>query len=78
VPYCGNCDDLIGWRTSSSERGCALGGCYGYYGVYGGRYWKEVPVADGRGGWRENLQLNRLERQLTKRQTSTLAASALS
>jgi hypothetical protein len=63
VPYCGDCDDLIGWRTSSNDirlryigylpwtRGCALGGCYGYYGVYGGCYWKEVPVADGRGGW---------------------------
>ena len=63
VPYCGDCDDLIGWRTSSSDirlryigylpwtRGCALGGCYGCYGVYGGCYWKEVPVADGSGGW---------------------------
>ena len=44
------------WRLSYIgylpwTRGCALGGCYGYYGDYGGCYWKEVPVADGRGGW---------------------------
>ena len=32
-------------------RGCALGGCYGNFGDYGGCYWREVPVADGRGGW---------------------------
>ncbi|MFZ0101302.1 MAG: hypothetical protein WAL49_03340, partial [Pseudolabrys sp.] len=31
-------------------RGCALGGCYGAYNDYG-CYWREVPVADGRGGW---------------------------
>ncbi|MGB8577410.1 MAG: hypothetical protein WCD56_12680, partial [Pseudolabrys sp.] len=37
-------------------RGCALGGCYGYYGVYGGCYWKEVPVADGRGGWARGVE----------------------
>lgn len=61
VPYCGYCDNLIGPNTYNVAisyigylpwtRGCALGGCYGYYGVYGGCYWKEVPVPNGRGGW---------------------------
>jgi len=60
VPYCGDCDNLIG-RPSAPyvrlhyigylpwTRGCALGGCYGAYNDYG-CYWREVPVADGNGG----------------------------
>src|SRR5262249_42323681 len=67
VPYCGDCNDLIG-RPSSRvvrlryigylpwTRGCALGGCYGYYGVYGGCYWKEGPVPNGRGGWTRGVE----------------------
>ncbi len=61
VPYCGDCDHLIGPNTYNVAlsyigylpwtRGCALGGCYGYYASYGGCYWKEGPIADGRGGW---------------------------
>lgn len=61
VPYCGDCDRLVGPNTYHAAlsyigylpwtRGCALGGCYGYYASYGGCYWKEVPIADGRGGW---------------------------
>lgn len=61
VPYCGDCDNLIGRSSSPAvrlryigylpwTRGCALGGCYGNYGDYGGCYWREVPVANGRGG----------------------------
>jgi hypothetical protein len=62
VPYCGDCENLIG-RPSSPvvrlryigylpwTRGCAFGGCYGNYGNYGGCYWRQVPVPDGRGGW---------------------------
>jgi hypothetical protein len=62
VPYCGDCDNLIG-RPSSPDvrlryigylpwtRGCALGGCYGNFADYGGCYWRSVPVPDGRGGW---------------------------
>jgi hypothetical protein len=62
VPYCGDCDNVIGWNPSGTARlryigylpwtrGCALGGCFGYYGVYGGCYWREVPLVDGNGGW---------------------------
>jgi hypothetical protein len=62
VPYCGDCDNLIG-RPSSSEvrvryignlpwaRGCALGGCYGAFNWYGACYWRDVPASDGHGGW---------------------------
>ena len=66
VPYCGDCDNLIGPNTYNAAlsyvgylpwtRGCALGGCYGYYGVYGGCYWKEIPLADGRGGWVRSVE----------------------
>src|SRR4029077_752404 len=61
VPCCGDCDHLIGPNTYNVAlsyigylpwtRGCALGGCSGYYASYGGCYWKEVPIANGRGGW---------------------------
>jgi hypothetical protein len=62
VPYCGDCDDPIGLGSSDKvrlryvgdpiwERGCALGGCYGYYGVRGSCYGREVRLADGYGGW---------------------------
>jgi hypothetical protein len=62
VPMFGTALTVVGSRSGPAirlryigylpwTRGCALGGCYGYYGVYGGCYWKEVPVADGRGGW---------------------------
>ena len=66
VPYCGDCDNLIG-RPSAPyvrlhyigylpwTRGCALGGCYGAYNDYG-CYWREVPVADGRGGWVRSIE----------------------
>jgi hypothetical protein len=66
VPYCGDCDNLIG-RPSGPyvrlhyigylpwTRGCALGGCYGAYNDYG-CYWREVPVADGRGGWVRSVE----------------------
>jgi len=62
VPYCGDCDAPIGWSSSRTvrlryvgnpvwERGCALGGCYGYYDVTPSCYWRATPVPDGRGGW---------------------------
>jgi len=66
VPYCGDCDNLIG-RPSAPyvrlhyigylpwTRGCALGGCYGAYNDYG-CYWREVPVADGNGGWVRSVE----------------------
>jgi hypothetical protein len=66
VPYCGDCDNLIG-RPSGSivrlryigylpwTRGCALGGCYGAFNNYG-CYWREVPVADGNGGWARGVE----------------------
>jgi len=61
VPYCGDCEAPIGWSSSRTvrlryvgkpvwERGCALGGCYGYYDVTPSCYWRDAPVADGRGG----------------------------
>jgi hypothetical protein len=67
VPYCGDCDNLIGRPTGPGvrlryigylrwTRGCAMGGCYGNYGDYGGCYWREVPVADGRGGWARGVE----------------------
>ena len=58
APYCGDCEDPIG-RPSFPvarlryigylpwTRGCALGGCYGYYGVYGGCYWQDVRGPGG-------------------------------
>jgi hypothetical protein len=62
LPYCGDCDAPIGRSSSRTvrlryvgnpvwERGCALGGCYGYYDVTPSCYWRDVPVRDGRGGW---------------------------
>jgi hypothetical protein len=62
VPYCGDCDAPIGWSSSRTvrlryvgnpvwERGCALGGCYGYYDVTPSCYWRDVPLSDSRGGW---------------------------
>jgi len=62
APYCGDCDAPIGWSSSRTvrlryvgnpvwERGCALGGCYGYYDVAPSCYWRDVPVSDRRGGW---------------------------
>jgi hypothetical protein len=66
VPYCGDCDHLIGPNTYNVAlsyigylpwtRGCALGGCSGYYASYGGCYWKEVPIANGRGGWTRGVE----------------------
>ena len=65
VPYCGDCDNH--WPAFCSlrpappigylpwTRGCALGGCYGAYNDYG-CYWREVPVADGRGGWVRSVE----------------------
>jgi hypothetical protein len=61
VPYCGDCDAPIAWGSSGTvrlryvgnpvwERGCALGGCYGYYGVAPSCYWRDVSLPDGRGG----------------------------
>lgn len=61
VPYCGDCDNVIGVPSSPGvtlryigylpwTRGCALGGCAGPYNDYG-CYLKEAPVADGHGGW---------------------------
>jgi hypothetical protein len=62
LPYCGDCEAPIGWSSSRTvrlryvgnpvwERGCALGGCYGYYDVSPSCYWRDAPVPDGRGGW---------------------------
>ena len=66
VPYCGDCDDLIGPNRYNAAlsyvgyfpwtRGCALGGCYGYYHVAVGCYWKDVPLSDGRGGWVRSVE----------------------
>ena len=61
VPYCGDCDNLIGpnfFRNSQMRyigylpwtRGCALGGCYGNFAEYGG-CWRETRVPDGYDGW---------------------------
>jgi hypothetical protein len=61
VPYCGDCDNLIG-RPSGPKvrlrfigylpwtRGCALGGCYGAFNDYG-CYWRDIQLPDGNGGW---------------------------
>ena len=57
-----DCDNLIGPNYFNNNqlryigylpwtRGCALGGCYGNFGDYGGCYFREISVADGRGGW---------------------------
>jgi hypothetical protein len=62
LPYCGDCEAPIGRRSSRTvrlryvgnpvwERGCALGGCYGYYDVTPSCYWRDAPVPDGFGGW---------------------------
>jgi hypothetical protein len=62
LPYCGDCEAPIGRSSSRTvrlryvgdpvwERGCALGGCYGDYGVTPSCYWREVPLSDGHGGW---------------------------
>ena len=62
LPYCGDCEAPIGRSSSRTvrlryagnpvwERGCALGGCYGYYDVTPSCYWRDAPVPDGRGGW---------------------------
>jgi hypothetical protein len=62
VPYCGDCDNLIGpnfFRNSQLRyvgylpwtRGCAFGNCYGNFAEYGGCYWRETRVPDGYGGW---------------------------
>ncbi|HEY6023504.1 MAG TPA: hypothetical protein VIV34_04920 [Pseudolabrys sp.] len=62
VPYCGDCDAPVGWGSSRTvrlryvgypvwERGCALGGCYGYYDVAPSCYWRDAALPDGRGGW---------------------------
>ena len=66
VPYCGDCDNLIGRPSGPTvrlryigylpwTRGCALGGCYGAFNSYG-CYWREVPVADGNGGWARGVE----------------------
>lgn len=62
LPYCGDCEAPIGRSSSHTvrlryvgnpvwERGCALGGCYGYYEVTPSCYWRDALVPDGRGGW---------------------------
>jgi hypothetical protein len=62
VPYCGDCDNLIGANFYNNNqlryigflpwtRGCALGGCYGNFGDYGGCFYREISVAEGRGRW---------------------------
>jgi hypothetical protein len=65
VAYCGDCHWLACVKQRHTfryigylpwARGCASGGCYGYDGVYGGCYWKEVPVTDGRGGWVRDVE----------------------
>jgi hypothetical protein len=61
VPYCGDCDAPIGRSSAHTvrlryvgkpvwERGCALGGCYGYYDVTPSCYWRDVLLPDGNGG----------------------------
>jgi hypothetical protein len=61
VPYCGDCDNLIGRPSGPTvrlkyignlpwTRGCALGGCFGAFNDFG-CYWREVQVPDGNGGW---------------------------
>jgi hypothetical protein len=67
VPYCGDCDNPIGPNIYKNNqlryigylpwtRGCALGGCYGNFGDFGGCYFREISVADGRGGWVEGVE----------------------
>lgn len=62
VPYCGDCDNLIGRPHSSTvrlryvgypiwERGCALGGCYGLFYAADSCYFKEASVRNARGRW---------------------------
>jgi len=61
VPYCGDCEAPIGRSHSSPvrliysdypvwERGCALGGCYGYYDVAPSCYWRDTLLPGGRSG----------------------------
>ncbi len=67
VPYCGDCEAPIGRSSSRTvrlryvgkpvwERGCALGGCYGYYDVTPSCYWRDALVPDGRGGLVSGVQ----------------------
>lgn len=62
VPYCGDCDAPIGQSSSHTvrlryvgnpvwERGCGLGGCYGYYDVAPSCYWRDVMLPNNHGGW---------------------------
>jgi len=51
VPYCGDCDNPIGWSSSRTVRLRYVGWPAWEYGVAGGCYWRELPLADGRGGW---------------------------
>jgi hypothetical protein len=68
VPYCGDCDNLIGPNYFNNNqlryigylpwtRGCALGGCYGNFGDYGGCYFREISVAEGRGRWIDGVEM---------------------
>lgn len=67
LPYCGDCEAPIGRSSSRTvrlryvgnpvwERGCAFGGCYGYYDVTPSCYWRDVPLSDGRGGWTRGVE----------------------
>jgi hypothetical protein len=67
LPYCGDCDAPIGRSSSRTvrlryvgnpvwERGCALGGCYGYYDVTPSCYWRDAPLSDGHGGWVKGVE----------------------
>jgi len=66
VPYCGDCDNLIGRPSGPTvrlryigylpwTRGCALGGCYGAFNDYG-CYWRDVRIAGGNGGWARGVE----------------------
>ena len=62
VPYCGDCDNLIGTPHSSTvrlsyfgypiwERGCARGGCYGLYCAADSCYYRKGLVRNAQGRW---------------------------
>jgi hypothetical protein len=61
VPYCGDCEAPIARSHSPNlrpvyvgypvwQRGCALGGCYGYYDVAPSCYWRDVVLPASHGG----------------------------
>jgi hypothetical protein len=67
VLYCGDCEAPIALSRSRDirlhyvgypvwPRGCAVGGCYGYYDIAPSCYWRDAMLPDGRGGWTAGVE----------------------